>query len=137
MGNKDLSEGLLFDHLTSILEPLSLELLSPEFIAERISEDVNEYGYDLLASDELSGPIAETDTVFEYIELNVDDFHFDQYFEVRLSGYASGHHRKESDMPSQDLTVYVTAKCEPLIGKYGLSSEELEISGSPRDYGAD
>lgn len=136
--NEDLSGEMLFDHLQGILEKnYPFELLSDESLAEKISESVNENSYDILGSDELSGPMAETDTVFEEIELGIDDFGFDTAFEVTMSGDASGHHRKESDVPGHDLSVQVVATCNPTIGKFGLSDYQLEISGSPGDYGDD
>ncbi|QIZ76821.1 hypothetical protein [Ferrimonas lipolytica] len=135
--NEDLSGEMLFDHLQDILEGYPFELLSDESLAERISESVNENSYDILDSEELSCPRAESDTVFEDLYLEVERFDLDTAFEVTMSGYASGHHRKETDMPGQDLSVRVVATCKPTIGKFGLSDYQLEIIGSPRDYGDD
>lgn len=137
--NEDLSEDMLYDHLTGVLENYPIEFLSDESLAESISESINENSYDILSSDELSGAMAETDTIFEEIELGLDGFTFnpDVGFNVKLSGYASGHHRREVDISGRDLSVYVTALCEPVVGRYGLSSYKLEIGGSPRDYGSD
>ncbi|WP_025630300.1 hypothetical protein [Vibrio parahaemolyticus] len=135
--NEDLSGEILFEHLQGILENYPFELLSDESLAERISESVNENSYDILGSDELSGPMAETDTIFEEIYLEVDNFNFDTAFEVKMSGYASGHHRNEADMMGRDLSVQVVATCKPTVGKFGLSDYQLEIGGSPRDYGDD
>jgi len=135
--NEDLSGELLFDHLQSLFDVYPFELLSDDALAEKVSESVNEHSYEILNSDELSGPIAETNTIFEEIWLEVENFSFDTNFEVEMSGYASGPHRKESDVSGQELSVQVTAICTPVVGKYGFSEYELQISGSPRDYGDD
>ncbi|MEH6472223.1 MAG: hypothetical protein V7752_13320 [Halopseudomonas sp.] len=132
--NEYLSGELLFDHLLGVLENYPFEFLSDESLAEKIGEEVNEHGYDIIGSEELSGPMAETDTVFEEIELSIDDYDFNNGFEVSMSGYASGSHRKESGVRGQDLSVKVIATCVPAVGRFGLSAHELQISGSP-DYG--
>lgn len=133
--NKNLSENTLLEHLQIILEDYPFELISDESLAEKISESVNENSCDILNSDDLSGPMAETDTVFEEIELEIVNFEFDTVFEVTLSGHASGYHRKEHGMSGQDLSVRVIATCKPIIGKFGLSNYQLDIGGSVRDYG--
>lgn len=135
--NVDLSGEMLFNHLQWILESYPFDLLSEDALAEKICESIHENSFDILGSDELSGPMAETDTVFEEIELRIDNFNFDTSFEVTMSGYASGHHRKEIDIPGVDLDVQVVATCSPSVGKYGLSDYQLEISGGPVNYGED
>ncbi len=59
---------------------------------------------------------------------------FNDEFEVSMSGYASGHHRKEDDVIGRELSVNIIASCTPKIGRFGLSDYKLTISGSPRDY---
>ena len=135
--NEDLSAGLLFDHLQAMLEDYPFELLSDSLLAEHINVSVEEDKYGILSSEELSGVMAVTDTIFEGIELEVQDFKFDAAFEVMMSGYASGHHRKESGISGQDLSVEVIATCTAVLGKFGLSDYKLQISGSPRDYAED
>tara|TARA_R110001606_G_scaffold21158_4_gene74938 strand:+ start:23154 stop:24461 length:1308 start_codon:yes stop_codon:yes gene_type:complete len=134
--NEDLSEGLLFDHLSGMLEDFSIYFSSEDTLAERVSESVNEDSYDILASEELSSTIAETDTIFEEVYLEIEHFTFkpDEGFEVNLNGYASGHHRREEDMPGRDISINVSAICKPIIGTYGLSSYNLKIGGSLREY---
>ena len=132
--NEDLSEDVLFDHLQGMLDNYPFELLSDESLAEQISEKINEKSYDILSSEELSGPMAESDTVFDEIEVDLESFDYNTNFEVTMVGYASGHHRKESDIPGRDLSVSIVATCKPFIGRYGFSDYELEISGSLRDY---
>ncbi|MEI8617629.1 hypothetical protein P4S63_11460 [Pseudoalteromonas sp. B193] len=132
--NEDLSSDLIFDHTQMLFESLPFKLVSEDTLAEEISERVNEDSYDLLMGDELSGPMAETDTIFDEIELSVDVYNFNTSFDVKLSGYASGSHRRESDVPGRDITVSVEAKCQPVMGYFGLQDYELTVNGAPRDY---
>lgn len=132
--NEDLSSELLFYHLQIMLEEYPLEFLSDESLAEKIGETVEGMKYDILSSDELSGAMAETDTIFEDLELEVDSFEFDTAFEVKMSGYASGYHRKETGVSGRDLSVQVTATAAPVVGRYGLLDFQLEVIGQPADY---
>lgn len=133
--NEEIISGeLLFDHVQMILEGFNIDLLSADELAEKICDMVNETSYDILNSEELSGPMAETDTIFDDLEIAVDSFKFNDGFEVSMSGYASGHHRKEDDVIGRELSVNIIASCTPKIGRFGLSDYKLTISGSPRDY---
>lgn len=124
----------MFEHLQIALEGYEFKLLSGDALAEDINERVNIDGFEILQSDELSGPMADTDTQFDEIELGLDHFEFSTSFIVKLIGTASGSHRHDSGVPGQDLDVTVVAKCVPKLGKFGLSDYNLKISGSPRDY---
>jgi len=134
----DLSEEvtgeIIFDHLQMILEDFEFRLFSGDALANDIAERVNIDSFEILQSEELSGPMAETDTQFDEIELELDHFEFSTSFNVKLIGTASGSHRRESGVPGQDLDVTVVAKCVPKLGKFGLSDYNLKISSSPRDY---
>ncbi|MEP6020263.1 MAG: hypothetical protein ABJ251_17455 [Paracoccaceae bacterium] len=122
----------LFEHLQIALEGYEFKLLSGDALAEDINERVNIDGFEILQSDELSGPMADTDTQFDEIELAHDHFEFSTSFIVKLIGTASGSHRRDSGVPGQDLDVTVVATCVPKLGKFGLSDYNLKISGSPR-----
>ncbi|HDZ5414926.1 TPA: hypothetical protein RTK63_000340 [Vibrio harveyi] len=74
-------------------------------------------------------------TIFDEITLEVDNFSLNVSFDVKLSGYASGSHRKEDSISGQDLVISVEASCTPVLGALGLQDYELGVSGSPRDYG--
>ncbi|ETX11659.1 hypothetical protein MUS1_09540 [Marinomonas ushuaiensis DSM 15871] len=132
--NEDLSSDLLFNHIQMLFEELPFKLVSEDTLVEEISERVNEDSNDLLMGEDLSGPMAETDTIFDEIELSVDSHDLNTSFDVKMSGYASGSHRKEADVPGRDLTVNVDVTCEPVMGSFGLQDYELTVSGEPRDY---
>lgn len=129
-----ISSEILFGHLQEVLAEFDLKFLSGDALAEDISERVAVDAYELLHSDELSGPMAETDTAFDEIEIGLDSYDFSTSFNVTLTGSASGSHRKESGVPGRSLDVSVVAKCVPKLGKFGLEDYKLEISGSPEDY---
>lgn len=129
--NEELSAYFLFEHLQIILEKYSLEFLSDESLAEKIAEEICDNKYKILNSDELSGPGAETDTIFEDIQLEMDGFDFNTVFEVRMSGYASGYHRKDTDVRGRNLLVNITATAVPIVGRFGLIEYQLEIRGEP------
>ncbi|WP_417439942.1 hypothetical protein [Idiomarina abyssalis] len=132
----NLDSDLVFDHIQSMFEDLPYEFLSEDGLAEEISYIVHNDSYEIFNSEELSGPMAETNTIFEELYLDVEYYQFNEGFSVNFQGVASGQHRSEPDMKGQDLNVWLKVKCEPVIGKFGLSAPEYdEISGSPEDYG--
>jgi hypothetical protein len=117
-----------------LFDNLPFKLVSEDSLAEEISERVNEDSYSLLMEEGLSGAMAETDTTFDEIELSVDDYNFNANFDVKMSGCASGSHRKEADIPGRGITVNVEITCQPVMGYLGLQDYELTVSGEPRDY---
>lgn len=129
-----LDPDVVFDHIQSLFEDLHCDFLSMDGLVEAISMYVDEDTYNILYSDELSGPMAETDTIFERLELVVTDYEFKEDFSVHFHGYASGHHRKEEDMSGRDLEVNLTAIAKPILGSFGFGELEYEIGGMPREY---
>lgn len=131
----NLDSDILFDCIQTMFEDLPYLFLSEDGLADDITNIVHESSYDFLNSEELSGPIAETDTIFEEIEFEQKDYAFNSDFYVEFNGTASGHHRKESDINGRELDIWLKATCKPIIGKLGLGYIDYEISGAPRDYG--
>lgn len=80
--------------------------------------------------------MAETGTTFDEIELSVDNYNynFNTSFDVKMSGYASGSDRRDSEITGRDITVSVEANCQAVMGYLGLQDYELTVSGAPRDY---
>lgn len=125
---------VLFDYIQTIFEDLPYEFLSEDGLIEAISIYVHEDSFDILNSEELSGPMAESDTIFEELELEVQEYKFEESLSVKFHGYASGHHRKESDMRGRDIAVELTAITKPVIGSFGFGKLEYEIGAALRDY---
>ncbi len=135
--NEDIDSALIFDHIYDLFDNKLYEVVSSDSFSAKISEAVNENSHELLQSNELAGPMAETNTIFDDIELDVEDsdFELELGFKVIMEGFASGSHRKESDIGGQDISIRVEALCKPVLGKYGFSGYELiEVNGQPRHY---
>lgn len=129
-----LDPEVIFEHIQTIFEDLPYEFLSEDGLVEAISAYVQEDTYNILNSEELSGPMAETDTIFEELALEFQDYLCDENFSVKFHGYASGHHRKESDIRGRDLEVSVFAITKPVLGTFGFGELEYQIGGTPRNY---
>lgn len=130
--NEDITDGLIFDHIQMILEKQPYKFLSGDAIAEILTEEVNMESNDIINSNvSLMDAMAETDTYFEELEFEMNGFEFKDELNIYLYGVVSGNHRKELDVAGQELIVKAIASCRPVIGKYGLSEYELEISVEP------
>lgn len=134
--NEDFSSGLIHDHIYGLFDNLPFQILSQESIVESVHEDITENQYDMINSDEFSGPIAEADTLIEEIELDISGVEYDEEtgLHISLSGSASGPHRKEYDVGGRGLSVNVNATCEPILGRFGLKNYTLEIHAEPTNY---
>ena len=66
--------------------------------------------------------------------VQIKDYHNDVSFSVKFHGYASGPHRKESDVQGRELEVNLTATTKPIIGSFGFGELTYKIKGAPRDY---
>lgn len=134
--NEDLSADLLFDHVISIFDKLDFKLLPKDEVEEVSREVCESMRYDLLNSDELSGPIAESDTIYDEIEINdMDEITFDNGLSVTFSGIASGTHRKEYDISGRDIEFNIEMRSGLIVGTKGLSEfERGEVSANLVDY---
>lgn len=134
--NEDLDPGLLFDHVISVFENLEFKFITKDQ-AEEICRDIcDEHKYDLLHGDELSGPMAESDTSYDEIEIgDLDSITFDDGLKVIFSGSASGSHRRESSVPGRDIEFSIEIKNTLLLGTKALSEFEVgEVTGKLVDY---
>lgn len=134
--NEDLDAELLFDHAISIFDKLDFKLLPKDEIEEVSREACDSMRYDLLNSDELSGPIAESDTIYDEIEINdLDEIKFDNGLSVKFSGTASGTHRKEYDISGRDIEFTIEMRSALIVGTRGLGEfERAEVLANLVDY---
>ncbi len=105
-------------------------------LADKVFEIIEEDRFGYINSDAFSSAQAETDTIFEEIELH--DKHSDfsrEGFVVYISGMASGHDRRDGSIAGRGLTLSFTVTLPVLIGQFGLSDLNVELSASPEDYG--
>lgn len=133
--NEDFDTDVVFEHIQDIFEDFSCEFLSEDGLVDSIANYVHEDSYSVLDSEELSGAMVESDTIFEEVELEVKDYNFDEDFSVEFTGSASGHHRQEPGVPSRTLDIWLKATCKPVLGKFGLGEiEDYKIGGDIRDF---
>ena len=133
--NEDFVTDVVFEHIQDMFEGFSCEFLSEDGLVDAIANYVHEDSYSVLSSEELSGPIADSNTIFEEVELEVKDYNFNEDFNVEFTGSASGYHRQESDVPGRALDISLKATCRPILGKFGLGEiENYEIGGDISDF---
>jgi len=134
--NEDLGPDILFDNVLSTFESLNLKLLTEDQAGEVCRDICEGLKYDLLNSNEFSGPMAESDTIFEEIEIgDLDSIIFNNGLSITFTGSASGSHRKEHDISGRDIEFSIEIKSTVLVGKKALGKfESGEISASLVDY---
>lgn len=134
--NENLGSDLLFDHVISVFENLEYKLLTEDQVEEVCRDICESLKYDLLNGDEFSGPIAESDTIFDEIEIDeLDSITFDDGLNVTFTGSASGSHRRDDDVPGRDIGFNIEIKNTLLLGTRALGEFELgEVSASLIDY---
>lgn len=137
--NENLGPDLLFDHVLSVFENLDYKLLTEEQVEEVCRDICENLKYDLLNGDEFSGAIAESDTIFDEIEIgDLDTIAFEDGLSVIFTGSASGSHRKDNDVPGRDIGFSIEIKNTVLLGTRALGKFELgEVSASLIDYDYD
>ncbi|ANF85182.1 hypothetical protein A7J50_1760 [Pseudomonas antarctica] len=137
--NADLESGLLFDHVISVLEDLKYKILTEDQVKDICRDACENFKYDLLNGEEFSGPISESDTHIEDIEIGeLDSFTFNGGLSAVFSGSASGSHRNDTELPGRDIKFNVEIKNTVLFGTRALGKFELgEISASLIDYDYD
>ncbi|MGY3958986.1 hypothetical protein [Aeromonas popoffii] len=131
-GNEGITTEAIYDHIQMIFEKLPYEFISADSLAELARESIEADSYDLLAGDGVSGAIAESDTIFEevYVE-GILNSHLEDGFNVELDASASGHHRKEYDIPGRSMRIHIKVSYPAIIGKYCLGPMEVdEVHGA-------
>ncbi len=134
--NENLGSDLLFDHVISVLEKLGYKLLTEGQVEEVCRDICEKVKYNLLNSDEFSGPIAESDTIFDEIEIgDLDSIAFNNGLNVTFTGLASGSHRRDDDVPGRDIKFIIEIKNTVLLGTRALGEFQIgEVSASLTDY---
>ncbi|MBD1301091.1 hypothetical protein IDX04_34350, partial [Pseudomonas aeruginosa] len=86
--------------------------------------------------EEFSGPIAESDTIFDEVEIDdLEDITFENGLSVTFSGTASGNHRKEHDISGRDIEFSIEIKSALLVGTKGLGElERGKVSANLVNY---
>ena len=134
--NENLESDLLFDHVISVFESLDYKMLAEDQVEEVCRDVCDNVKYDLLNGDEFSGPIAESDSIFDEIEIgDLERIVFDNGLSVSFSGSASGSHRKDDELPGRDIGFSIEVASAVLVGTKALGEFEVgEVSARLIDY---
>jgi hypothetical protein len=134
--NENLESDLLFDHVLSVFESLDYKMLAEDQVEEVCRDVCDNVKYDLLNGDEFSGPIAESDSIFDEIEIgDLEKIVFDNGLSVSFSGSASGSHRKDDELPGRDIGFSIEVTSALLLGTRALGGFEVgEVSARLIDY---
>ncbi|BBT15343.1 hypothetical protein WP8S17C03_13920 [Metapseudomonas otitidis] len=136
VGNEELGVDFLFDHVMSVFESVGYKLLAEADVEEACRDICESTKYDLLNGDKLSGVMAESDTIYDEVEIGgLDSIVFNNGLSVTFAGSASGYHRRDSDVPGRDIRFNMEIKSNLLVGTRALGGFELgEVSASLTDY---
>lgn len=134
--NEELDAEVLFDHVTSMFDNLDFKLLPKDEIEEVCREACENMKYSLLDSDELSGPIAESDTIYDEVEIgDLENITLKNGLSVTFSGSAGGTYRREYDVSGRDIEFSIEIKSALIVGTTGLGElERGEVSAELADY---
>lgn len=134
--DENLTSDLLFDHVRSIFDDLPYKLTTFGDLEEISMEFIENNKYSLLEHESLSGPIAESDTVFE--EVNIEEARtssFENGFNSVIHASASGHHRRESDVAGREISINVEVRSNLQVGKNALGDFTIEkVKAKLADY---
>ena len=129
--NEDINSETLFDHAISVFEKIGLKTIAKDEAEDIAREFAENHKYDLLNGEELSGAMAESDTIYDDVQIeDIDSFDFTGGIKIIFSGTASGSHRKDLDVPGRDINFSIEIKNYLLIGTRALGAFEIgEING--------
>ncbi|MBF0693305.1 hypothetical protein IR150_17765 [Providencia alcalifaciens] len=127
---------IIIESLTTMFEKLSYKLVSKDELADIIYEQTEKSRFDFLNHESLTGIMAETDTIFEEVEIyhsELSDLN-DKEVLVSINGNLSGYHRNESDIKGQSISFTAIVSAPVLIGKYGLGEFQIKSVTGSVDY---
>lgn len=129
--------GLVYDAIISVFSNYDFEFYEEKEFENVLREYADEHSFELINSEDLSGVMAESDTIYDefYIEgLESIDFH-DYGVTATFLGTASGSHRKESDIPGRPINFTMEIEASAIFG--GNAINEIKIGktfGNLEDY---
>lgn len=134
--SEELGVDLLFDHVMSVFEGMGYKLLAEDYVEEVCRDVCESIKYELLNGEELSGVMAESDTIFDEVEIGrLNSIVFNNGLSVAFDGSASGYHRRDGDIPGRDIRFSMEIKSNLLVGTRALGEFELgEVSASLISY---
>ncbi|QFG31703.1 hypothetical protein F6476_22265 [Pseudomonas umsongensis] len=134
--NEDLTSDLLFDHVLTVFGDLPYKLLTKDDLEEICVSFFEDNRYAILEEEGVSGAIAESDTIFEEVELeSVESVEFDDGINAVIDASARGSHRKDAEIPGRSMSISIEVKSTVQVGKYALGAFEfVEVNGSLDDF---
>lgn len=131
---ENLDADVLFDHIYSVFEELGYKLIEEGQVTDLCESIVEENKWSLLDSEDLSGLMAESDTVFDEIYFDsVDSINFDKGFKVVFNGVASGSHRREPDVPGRNISFTLEVNNKLIVGSRALGEFRLGVAKGQLD----
>lgn len=130
--NENLTSDSIFDHTMTMLETLSMRLVTMDDIVEKSTEFFEEQKYELFENDKISSVIAISNTTYEEIEIeNIDYIKHNSGFWSCITATASGSHFKFERAPGQKMRILAEIKGNALVGKNALGALVFgDITGS-------
>lgn len=133
-------EGLesndILEYIEKSLNLYEISFTAEELLPDKIREDI-QINHSILLADELSDTIAETNCYFEdEPDLDIESYGFSKdqkIFEITLVGQCHGTVHEDRMISGNLIGVSVIASIPVILGKYGLSTYELEISSAVID----
>jgi len=123
------------DHLYELFNSLPYLYGDEDAIADAVYEELENDAYSLIDTDAISSAIADTNTIVEESEFSEKEVvRAKKALKVFINGYASGSHRKESDVPGQGIDLKIEVVIPVKWGKYGLGKYTMDITASPETY---
>ena len=136
LNKETISSDSIFEYLQILFDELPYELVSVDDLANIVFEELDINRFDLLQNEDLSGVMAETDTIFEDIDIYKSELTQinDQEVLVTVYGKMSGYHRNESSVPGQSINFQVIMSAPIILGRYGLREFQVQSATGSVNY---
>ncbi|MFK8328515.1 hypothetical protein M2D63_000660 [Pseudomonas sp. BJa5] len=134
--SEDLTSELLFDHILMMFEELPYSFLDLDGLEEKCLEFFEDNKYSLLEHEGVSGAIAESDTIFDGVELSVvKSISFERGFSAKIQAYSKGYHRRDISVPGRTMRIEMEIKSFLQVGGRALGEFEfVTVSGGLDDF---
>lgn len=136
IGADIIDSHIIIESLTTMFETLPYKLVSKDDLADIVYEQIENSRFDFLENESLEGIMAETDTIFEEVEIYDSELSdlSDKEVLISINGNLSGYHRKEPDIKGQSINFTAIFSAPVLIGKYGLGEFQIKSVTGSVDY---
>lgn len=139
LSNETLDAGTLYDYIISVLEELKFHPITDDQVEDICRAFCDDYQYNILQEEALSGPMAESDTIYDEVEIgDIQSIKFNDGFSVVFEGTTSGNHRKDDGISGRDISFTLEVKNSVVVGATALNEFHAgEVHGELVDYADD